>query len=79
MANRIVYKDIAQSAAKADERSQLMKQLADLVEEQRKQPWGESVITEATKRFADVVLEASRKTNQSAGEVDLVDVAQGDE
>lgn len=79
MTDRIVSKDSAQSAAKADEQSQLMKQLADLVEEQRRQLWGESVITEATKRFADVVLEASRKANQSAGEVDLVNVAQGDE
>lgn len=73
MADGRFSKHIAQSAAKADEQTQFIKQLVDLVEEQRKQVRGESVRTKATRRLADVVLEASRKAKHSAGEVDAVD------
>lgn len=73
MADRRVSKDVAQSAVKDKEQTQLIKQLVEVAREQRKQLRREFVPAKATKRFADVILEWNRKVKQSAGEVDVVD------
>lgn len=63
MADMRVSKDIAQSAVKDEEQTQLIKQLVAVVEEQRKQLRAESVPTKTTRSLPLWVWKQAGKQN----------------